>query len=205
MKNLDEREFLCPLPVVHVKKAIEESKKGDLIVVKVNDNVKLENIKRLCANRGCDFSINEHSKDDIDIIITVGEKSISGNYNYSSCDIPEEKGKIVVKISSLMMGSGDETLGKNLLKAFLFALSKQDKLPDIMLFYNSGAFVTQKNSESIETLRELQEHGVKIYTCGTCLDFYNIKDSLGVGEITNMYDIVSYIENAAKIIAPETK
>ena len=201
MKNLDEREFPCPLPVVHVKKAIEESKKGEHIVVKVDDNVKVENIKRLCTNKGCDFKIKENTKDNIDITITVGENVATSTDSDASCNaVPF--GKIVVKVSSNTMGVGDETLGKNLLKAFFFALSKQDVLPDIMVFYNSGAFVTSKNSEVIETLKELETHGVEIYTCGTCLDFYKIKDELGVGKITNMYDIVSYLESASKIIAP---
>lgn len=204
MINLDEREFPCPLPVVHVKKAIEEAKKGDKILVKVNDNVKLENIKRLCENKGCKYEIKENKNDNIDITITISENStLQSNVSNDniSCDIAK-KGKIVVKVSSHVMGVGDETLGKNLLKAFFFALSKQDVLPDIMVFYNSGAFVTSKNSESLETLKELEAHGVEIYTCGTCLDYYKIKDDLELGKVTNMYDIVSYLESADKIIAP---
>ena len=75
MINMDERGFACPLPVVHVKKAIEEAKEGDEILVKVNDNVKLENIKRLCSSKGCKFSVKENAKDDMDIRIIRSRQS----------------------------------------------------------------------------------------------------------------------------------
>lgn len=205
MINMDERGFACPLPVVHVKKAIEEAKEGDEILVKVNDNVKLENIKRLCSSKGCKFSVKENAKDDMDIRIIVSHaapvKADVSEEAGSICSLPKG-GKMVAVVSADIMGTGDETLGRNLLKAFMFALTKQDSLPDVMLFYNRGAFVTCEGSECLESLKELEAAGVRIMTCGTCLDYYKMKEKLAVGLITNMYDIVCEMETAAKVIRP---
>ena len=95
-----------------------------------------------------------------------------------------------------------EELGKTLLKAFLYAVTQQDELPDQMLFYNGGAFLTCEGSQSLEDLKMLEEQGVEIRTCGTCLNFYGISDKLQVGEVTNMYDIAERMTKADRIIKP---
>jgi selenium metabolism protein YedF len=101
-----------------------------------------------------------------------------------------------------MMGDGDESLGKTLLKGFIFALSKTEILPKRILFYNRGAFVTIEGSESIDDLKSLEAQGVEIMTCGTCLNHYGITDKLAVGSVTNMYVIVESMTQAVKIIKP---
>ena len=62
-----------------------------------------------------------------------------------------------------------------------------------MLFYNGGAHLTCEGSESLEDIKELESRGTKILTCGTCLDFYGIKDKLAVGDVTNLYAIAEII------------
>ena len=73
---------------------------------------------------------------------------------------------------------------------------------DKVIFYNSGAFLTTEGSEALKDLKALEEAGATIMTCGTCLDFYGIKDKLQVGIISNMYDIVEAQMNAGLIIRP---
>ena len=84
-------------------------------------------------------------------------------------------------ISSEAMGQGDDRLGKILMKSFLFALTQQDILPETVLLYNGGAFLSCEGSESLEDLKKLEELGVEILTCGTCLDFYGLKEKTGCG------------------------
>ena len=100
------------------------------------------------------------------------------------------------------MGTGDETLGKVLMKGFFYALSQSYKLPSAILFYNSGIFLTTEGSETIDDLKAMEAQGVEILSCGTCLDYYNRKDQLLAGEIGNMYDIVQAMTKAGKIIRP---
>ena len=115
--------------------------------------------------------------------------------------LSQEKNRMVV-ISSKTMGEGNDELGATLLKGFIYALTQQDELPDQMLFYNGGAFLTCEGSQSLEDLKMLEEQGVEIRTCGTCLNFYGISDKLQVGEVTNMYDIAERMTKADRIIKP---
>ena len=71
-----------------------------------------------------------------------------------------------------------------------------------MIFYNGGAKITCEGSDSLEDLKNLESQGVEIVTCGTCLDYYGMKDKLAVGTVTNMYDIVESMNNACKIVKP---
>ena len=67
-------------------------------------------------------------------------------------------------------------------------------------FYNGGATITTEGSPSLDDLKNMEAQGVEILTCGTCLDYYNLKDKLAVGSVTNMYTIVEKLANADKII-----
>ena len=88
------------------------------------------------------------------------------------------------------------------MKSFIFAVTQLDDLPDKMIFYNGGAKLTVRGSECLEDLKALAEQGVEIMTCGTCLDYYGIKDKLAVGSVTNMYSIVETLQSAVNVIRP---
>jgi selenium metabolism protein YedF len=109
---------------------------------------------------------------------------------------------MVVVLSGNVMGTGDEKLGTSLMKAFVFAVTKQDVLPETIVCYNTGAYLTCEGADTLEDLKSLEAEGVNILTCGTCLDFYGIKDKLAVGTVTNMYEIVETMEKARTIVRP---
>ena len=119
-----------------------------------------------------------------------------------ACGTDSRKKGLAVVLSANVMGGGEEKLGKALMKAFIFALTRQDVLPETILCYNSGAYLTCEGSDSLDDFKELEADGVNIMTCGTCLDFYGIKEKLAVGTVTNMYDIVETIEQAGAVIRP---
>ncbi len=89
-----------------------------------------------------------------------------------------------------------------LLKAFVFALTQQDKLPKTILFYNGGAALTCEGSPMLEDLKALEAQGVEIMTCGTCLNFYGLTEKLAVGSVTNMYVIVEKLTQAGNVVKP---
>ena len=62
--------------------------------------------------------------------------------------------------------------------------------------------MTTEDSDSLEDLKSLEAQGVEIMTCGTCLDYYGLKDKLAVGTVTNMYSIVETMANAGRIVRP---
>lgn len=132
-----------------------------------------------------------------------GNSAAAGNADGAGCFGPGAScgGKVVV-LSANTMGTGDERLGKKLMNAFIFALTSQDVLPDKVICYNTGAFLTTEGSEALEDLKKLEAAGVIVMTCGTCLDFYGLKEKLKVGIISNMYDIVEAQMNAGSVIRP---
>ncbi len=116
--------------------------------------------------------------------------------------IPDIRDNTVVVVSSDRMGTGNDELGKVLIKGFIFAVTQLDTLPKTMLFYNGGATITCEGSDSLEDLKSLEAQGVEILTCGTCLDYYGLKEKLAVGSVTNMYSIVEKMAGAGKILKP---
>ena len=118
------------------------------------------------------------------------------------CTLDARKKGMLVVLSANTMGSGDEKLGRALMKAFIFALIRQDQLPEAVLCYNSGAFLTCDGADTLEDMKLLASEGVEIFTCGTCLDFYGLKDKLAVGGVTNMYAIVEKLTGADLVIRP---
>ena len=115
------------------------------------------------------------------------------------CAVPA-RGPVVVAIGSAEMGNGDPKLGKILMKSFLYSLTQLDALPQTVLFFNGGVRMTTEGSESIEDLKALEAQGVEILSCGTCLDFYGLKDKLRVGGITNMYVIAQTMAEAGNVV-----
>lgn len=110
-------------------------------------------------------------------------------------------GKVVL-IGSEKMGCGEPELGKKLMKAFLYALTEAPEAPSHVLLYNSGAYLSQEGQETVEDLQKLKDAGCEILTCGTCTEFFNISDTVAVGEITNMYEIVEICTEADSVIRP---
>jgi selenium metabolism protein YedF len=97
----------------------------------------------------------------------------------------------VVVITSDRMGSDNEGLGRLLMKNFLYSLARNTDRPSLVFFANDGVRLTCDGSESIDDLRLLVEDGVAVQSCGTCLDFLHLKQSLAVGALGKMHDLVS--------------
>lgn len=126
-----------------------------------------------------------------------GVKRVSESLNTGG-----ENGKTVVVLASDVMGEGDKKLGKILMKGFIYALTQLENLPDTIIMYNSGAYLSIKDSESAEDFELLEREGVEILTCGTCLNHYGLTEKLAVGSITDMYTITERLSEAGKIIRP---
>ena len=107
---------------------------------------------------------------------------------------------MVIFITSDQMGNGDAKLGQILMKNFIFTLIEADKLPDAIYCVNSGVRLTIDDSDVLEPLVELANRGVDIASCGLCLEFFDAKDALAVGRISNMLDLVNALEGAGNIV-----
>ena len=184
----------CPIPVVKTKKAMQELNGAGVIEVLVDNEIAVTNVSKMAASAGANVTSEQVAEKEYKITIEVDESSCT-------CEACEEENMVVV-VSSDRMGSGNDELGKVLIKGFIFAITQLDKLPKTMLFYNGGATLTAEGSDSLEDLKHLAEQGVEILTCGTCLNYYGLSEKLVVGSVTNMYTIVEKMAGADKIIKP---
>lgn len=192
----------CPLPVVKTIDAIKSlNGAAGTVEVLVDNDTAVQNLKRLAGSKGYAFAVEQQGEKRYRAVLTVGDQAEQPELPVECCPVPAEK-KTVVVISSDRMGDGDETLGKTLLKGFLFALRQQDILPKTILFYNRGAFVSTEGSASVEDLKDMEARGVEILTCGTCLNYYGLTEKLAVGGVTNMYSIVEAMTGADRIVKP---
>ena len=195
----------CPIPLIETKKAIKALTSPDTVEVIVDNNMAVKNITRFATDSGYKITTDKISDKEFKLTIEVSEIKSEAEKECAcgcSCNSTDNTGNIVIAIGSEKMGCGDEKLGKNLMKAFIYSVSQAEVRPKTMLFFNGGAHLTCDGSLSLEDLNNLKELGVEIKTCGTCLDFYGLKDKLKVGDVTNMYDIVSTMETASLVIRP---
>ena len=98
------------------------------------------------------------------------------------------------------MGDGDDELGALLIRGYFNALKAMDDLPAHIILFNGGVWLTLKDSDTAEALGELEDRGVSIIVCGTCVDYYQIKDKIGVGRISNMYQIAGIMAGADRLV-----
>ncbi len=189
--EIDARGLACPLPVIKTKKALEKIEEGDITVIIEREEGR-QNVQRFAESQGC--TVTTIKKDGLFHIVIHKEKS-----EEKEEDTPKQSGHVVM-ITSDFLGTGDRKLGAILMKAFLNTLWDADPKPKKIMFLNEGVRLTVEGSEVLETLNLLEQAGVEILSCGTCLAFYNLTEQLKVGKVTNMFDTVDSLLKSEKII-----
>jgi selenium metabolism protein YedF len=214
---LDCKGLVCPAPVVKTKQNIES---GNLPLSIILDNkMAIENVSRMAAKHGC---IVENLKEEAGLfILTIVNASDSeretGGDNANSLNEYErnestatdftnscyDSAPSVIYIGSDEMGTGDRRLGTLLMNGFIKTIRELTPLPSAIIFVNSGIKLTLNNSKAtVTSLMELSDKGVELLVCGTCLDFYNAKDELAVGRISNMFEIGDTLNTAFRVVRP---
>jgi tRNA 2-thiouridine synthesizing protein A len=200
MTELDCRGLACPQPVLNTKDALDQMESGQLTII-VDNPAARDNVSRFASSQGCQVETKDQAGAFV-LTITKGSACTA----IPSVDTgPEVQGRIpvvVVKVVSPFMGSGSEELGRILMKAFLKTLAEATHQPTAVVFYNSGILLTCNGSENLDSLRALEKSGVRILSCGTCLDFFNKKEELAVGAVTNMFEIIETLSGADRVVSP---
>ena len=184
----------CPKPVINTKKELDKIDNG-IVVVTVDNDIAKQNILKLSNSLNCESKIIKEEKDLISIEIKKGENVIIEEKNQ---DKLEDK---CIFISSDKIGNGNDELGAVLMKGFIYTLTDSKPYPKSILLVNSGVKLSTENYDTIENLKILEEAGVEILSCGTCLDYYGLKGSLKLGSVTNMYTIVDIMKNSLQTIS----
>lgn len=198
MRTIDCSGLLCPKPVILTKKELENMEAGELEVIVDNDTAR-ENVSKFAKNLGISFETTErdgfyHILMKKEVASRVSIESGCEKMNFTS-----DK-DIVIVIGNNKLGHGDDKLGASLMKSYIYALTESENKPNTLLFLNGGVKLTTEGSEVIESLKILENLGAEIMSCGTCLDFYGLKEKLLIGNVTNMYTIVEKMNGATNTI-----
>ncbi|MHB8780427.1 MAG: sulfurtransferase-like selenium metabolism protein YedF [Candidatus Geothermincolia bacterium] len=187
MKELDLRGLACPGPVIQTRRALQEGERE--LRVTVDGETARENVTRMATALGCRVEYTSREEASV-MLITAPEKIAAASHGAQR----------VFLLGTDAIGKGDETLGKTLMKAFLNTLAEMDDPPGTLLLMNAGVKLALEGADTLPALSNLVCLGTKVLVCGTCLDFFGVKDELAVGAVSNMYEIASVMMRAANTV-----
>jgi len=190
-KKIDARDLPCPQPVVLTKKALEEMDEGVVEVI-VDNEPASENVSRFARNSNCKVEVKREQNN-----FRVMIKKEKHDFQEA---LKQEK-TISIFVKSDTIGKGYDSLGRILIRAFFPTLLETEPKPSKLIFMNAGVKLTVEGSEVLGILKELWKNGIEILVCGTCLDFFNIKNMIKVGRISNMFEIMNTLMNSDRIIS----
>lgn len=204
---VDCKGLSCPEPILKTKKALAELPPGAWLTVIVDNPAAKENVTLFAANAGYNVTLDENKgfftltikkvalKD-----IKIEEKNETGAKSAGDRPGQEKASQITYLIISDCLGQGSPDLGHVLMKSFFIALTAQQTPPETLIFMNTGVYLSIQGSSVIEYLEKLTAKGATVLVCGTCLDYYKIKEKLRAGRISNMYEINEHLTKAQKVI-----
>jgi len=189
-RTIDARGLNCPQPVILTKRVMDENS-GEAIVTLVDNPTALENVCKLATSQGYDFTIESQGSESH--IHMSSQNSAQSQEQTASQDL-------AILVKSQYFGEGDDELGAVLTKSFFYTLTEMGPELQNLIFMNGGVHLTTKGSPVLEHLEFLEQKGVQILSCGTCLDFFSKKEQLKVGQVTNMYTATEILCKAAKTL-----
>ena len=193
--QIDARGKACPMPVIMAKKELDGGCQ-DLTVL-VDNRTAVENLTRLGNSAGMTVATGD-TADGLFVRLTGEAKPVE--HPVIAC--PTTGSGYAVFIGKDTVGSGDHTLGYNLMKMALYTLAQGDSIPAHILFMNDGVKLPAGDEQQvIDSLNTLIEKGSLVLVCGTCLNFYGLAEQLKVGIVSNMYDILGAMQRADKVIS----
>jgi len=198
MKNeLDCRGLACPAPVLQTKEVIEKEHPR-IIKITVDNEAAKENVSRFLESQN--FQVAVEREGEAFHVTGKSDRPEAGDGKKEADEPVSEKKKIMLMIATDRMGRGDDDLGASLMTNFLKTLKEMGDELWRLVFVNNGVKLTTSDSEVLPDLRELEEAGIQILVCGTCLTHFDLLRKKQVGETTNMLDIVTAMQLADKVI-----
>ncbi len=180
----------CPIPVIMAKKELEAGEQDVEIIV--DGPTQVGNLERLGDALGRKAT-SEAFGDKFLVKFANGETIKGASV--------AEADTYAVFFNTNAIGTNNSELGGNLAKMAIFTLSESERVPSYVLFMNEGVKLPAGDEpQIIENLNTLIEKGTQVLVCGTCLNFYGIKDDLKVGTVSNMYDILGAMQEVSKVI-----
>ncbi len=194
MKKIDCSGLDCPEPVVRAKKALQENDKVQIIV---DNEVAANNISRMATNIGYQVDETKASDNKFELLIYGKSKKDATGLSTDASKISPNTD--VILITSERLGDGPDELGSLLMNGLLKTIADLNSRPDVLILMNNGVKLASINAETVSTLNKLIDEGIKLKVCGTCLEYFDLKEKLKVGQISNMYEILELITSNSTV------
>ena len=193
MELIDARGKACPTPVILAKKMADTGMEAFTILV--DNKTAVENLNRFAGSAGFDAAVTEVGPDWSISLCKAG----SGQSTQTAESLSKKSWALFIGNEGI--GQGDPVLGASLLKMCLYTLTQGEDLPDYILMMNGGVKAAVEHEQAIEHLKELEARGTTVLVCGACLNFFGMTDDLKAGTLSNMYDILTAMQNVDKVIS----
>lgn len=201
METLDAFGLQCPKPLMMAKARLDEG--AEEIAVKVDNETAVKNLSRLAERTGRTYMVDAIDGGWLVSFgkVQEGAASVAQSDTVPASSCSSSGCGYAVFVGKDFVGDGSIELGQSLMKMALYTLAESGDAPVSLMFMNSGVKLVAPGEEQVvESVKKLIEQGTEVLVCGTCLDYYGLKEQLSVGEVSNMYDILGRMREAAKVI-----
>ncbi|AGZ81235.1 sulfurtransferase-like selenium metabolism protein YedF [Campylobacter fetus] len=188
--QIDCRGLECPKPIIETKDALNELSIGDKLEIAVNSPAPLANVQKFLSANGLEFDIFQNGSEYTITVVKSHELMEIDMQNYS-CEMDFQKHKILFLKDDKV---GSDPIGKGLLTKFLSTISavQADKRVTHIICVNEAVLMTTNRSHpSFAVLKDLSSFGINVLSCGSCLEALGLVDRLGVGQISNAFEIMN--------------
>jgi len=193
--TVDARGLACPQPVIETRNAMQQA---DQVVTLVDSETSLTNVSRMAEKSGWQVNVVPQGEEYEIQLTKAGDVSLPEPMPVGQAEML--RGPLVLVVSSDSMGRGEAELGSILIRGFFHTLGEVKPTPDTILFFNTGVRLACEGSPVLDDLCALEAEGVEMLVCGTCLGYFELKEELGVGQVSNMYDIAETMLGAGKVV-----
>jgi len=200
---VDARGLACPQPVILAKRAMNTAG-GHPVVVLTSTEDQADNVIRMARELGWTSDV-EITEQGARVVLTPAPSSPTATISTGpirpqpSDHLPGAK---VVLLTSTLLGRGAEELGRVLMRGFLSTLNELDERPATVILLSAGVHLAMDGAETVGELKDLVEKGTELLVCGTCASYYDIRERIAVGTISNMHTIAERLLSADNVVAP---
>ncbi|MBQ9527445.1 MAG: sulfurtransferase-like selenium metabolism protein YedF [Fretibacterium sp.] len=111
------------------------------------------------------------------------------------------EGTFAVLIAGDALGRGEKELGEILMRSFLGSLAKTTPPPEAVGLLNDGVKLAVFDTSTCDHLKDLEARGSRVLVCGTSANHLGLNDSVGVGVLSNMPEIIEAIRTADSVLS----
>ena len=186
----------CPEPVIMTKAALEKG--ATELEVLVDNAVAASNVTRLLEGQGFHVERRENGSE---FRLTGRRDGAAVAAAPVSASCPQGGARLAVLVTGKTLGREDKELGEVLIKGFMGTLSKLETPPAVLALMNEGVKLALPDASTCDHLKDLEGTGTKILVCGTCTNHFGITERVGVGTISNMFEILEAVTGADKVLS----